>query len=168
MRNIVKIALTPFLPFLLLPGLAAAAGLDVNGVALGASERDVKRAFPLAYCKPLEWQSRAADRRCDDAKASFGGVDGRVTFYLLRDEVQAFDIRFDTRDLERLLPALKSRYGKPASESKDAAAKGGREIHKVLWESGKDRAVLVSQADKRRSQLTVSRGNFDEEIYKVR
>jgi hypothetical protein len=154
-------------PALLAVSLPAAAAYDMNGVKLGASEREVKKFFPLAYCKPLEWQSTAADRRCDDAKAIIGGVEGRITFYLRNDAVQAFDLRFDSKDLDRLLPGLKSRYGKPASETRDHA-KGGKEIYKALWEDGKDRAMLVSQADKKRSQLTVARGNFEEELYKVR
>jgi hypothetical protein len=149
--------------------LPAGAAYDANGVALGGSERDVKKGYPAAYCKPLEWTSPAADRRCDDAKASFGGVEGRITFYLRKDSVQAFDLRFDTKDLDRVMVVLKKRYGNPATETRDAfAGKDGKEIFKALWESGKDRALLVSQADKKRSQLTVSRGNFEEEIYKVR
>ena len=152
---------------LLALSLPAAAAYDINGVKLGASEREVRKLFPLAYCKPLEWQSTAADRRCDDAKAVVGGIEARITFYLRGDAVQAFDLRFESRDLERLLAGLKSRYGKPASETRDPG-RGGAEIYKALWEDGKDRAVLVSQADKKRSQLTVTRGNFDEELYKVR
>ena len=156
-----------FLPVLMAASLPAAAAFDMNGVKLGASEREVKKLFPLAYCKPLEWQSTAADRRCDDAKAVVGGVEGRITFYLRNDAVQAFDLRFDSKDLERLLPGLRSRYGKPASETRDEG-KGGSQIYKALWENGKDRAVLFSQADKKRSQLTVTRGNFEEELYRVK
>jgi hypothetical protein len=147
----------------------ANAAYDANGVALGASEREVKKSFPAAYCKPLEWKSDAADRRCDDAKVSFGGVTGRITFYLRKDAVQAFDLRFDSRDLDRLAGLLKSRYGKPVSETRDTFAnRDGRELYKALWENGKDRATLTSQAGKNRGQLTVSRGKFEEEIYRVR
>jgi len=149
----------------------AGAAYDANGVALGASENDIKKRFPSAYCKALEWASRAADRRCDDAKISFGGVEGRITFYLRKDAVQAFDVRFETRDLERLVAQLKARYGKPVSEVKDAVERQGkraREIYKALWESGADRAALTAELDKKRSALSVSRGNFDEEIYRVR
>lgn len=148
---------------------SAAAAYDANGVALGASEGDVKKAFPMAYCKPLEWSSPAADRRCDDAKASFAGVATRITFYLRKDAVQAFDLRFETRDVDKVVGLLKSRYGKPATEVRDTfTGKSGKETYKVLWESGKDRAALVSQVDRRRSQLTVTRGKFEEEIYRVR
>lgn len=158
------------LPIFLLLGFSSAkAAYDANGVALGASEREVKKAYPAAYCKPLEWKSEAADRRCDDAKVSFGGVPGRITFYLRRDAVQAFDLRFEARELERLVALLKSRYGKPVAETREAlAGRDGRELYKALWEAGKDRATLVSQAGKSRGQLTVSRGNFEEEIYRVR
>jgi hypothetical protein len=149
---------------------AAAAAYDANGVALGASEDDIKKRFPSAYCKPLEWASRGAERRCDDAKISFGGAEGRITFYLRKGAVQAFDVRFDTKDLERVTKQLKSRYGEPVSEVKEAVGPEGkvRELYKVLWESGADRAVLTAQMDKKRASLLVSRGNFDEEIYRVR
>src|SRR5688572_24599622 len=106
----------------------AEATFSANGVKLGASEKDVKRAFPSAYCKPLEWNTPAADRRCDDAKASFGGVEARITIYLLKDAVQAIDVRFDTRELARVTAAAKKLYGAPASETRDAfASKGGKE-----------------------------------------
>jgi hypothetical protein len=150
---------------------AAGAGYEANGVALGASEREVRSAFPSAYCKPLEWESRAADRRCDDARVSFGGVEGRITFYLRKDAVQAFDLRFDTRDVKRLMDVLRKTYGAPTAETKDAferRGKDGQEIFRARWEQGKDRAVLVAPMEKKRSQLSVSRGNFDEEIYRVR
>ena len=155
----------------LLAAAPAGAAYDANGVALGANETDIKKRFPSAYCKALEWASRAADRRCDDAKISFGGVEGRITFYLRKDAVQAFDVRFDTKDLERVLVQLRSRYGKPVSEVKDSIGgegKAPREIYKALWEDGKDRAVLTAQLDKKRATLLVSRGNFDDEIYRVR
>jgi len=150
---------------------AAGAGYEANGVALGASERDVRLAFPSAYCKPLEWESRAADRRCDDARVSFGGVEGRITFYLRKDAVQAFDLRFDTKDVKRLMEVLRKTYGAPAAETKDSferRGKDGKEIYRARWEQGKDRAVLVAPMETKRAQLSVSRGNFDEEIYRVR
>lgn len=157
------------LAFLMGFTLPVKAAYDANGVALGASEREVKKSFPAAYCKPLEWKSAAADRRCDDAKVSFGGVPGRITFYLRKDVVQAFDLRFSAGDLERLVGVLKKRYGKPVSETRDTfTSRDGRELYKALWEAGKDRATVVSQAGKSRGQLTVSRGNFEEEIYRVR
>jgi hypothetical protein len=148
----------------------AAAAYDANGVALGAGENDIKKRFPSVYCKALEWASRAADRRCDDAKISFGGAEGRITFYLKNGVVQAFDVRFDTKDLDRVATQLKSRYGKPVSEVKDSVGPEGkmRELYKVLWENSADRAVLTAQLDKKRATLLVSRGNFDEEIYRVR
>jgi hypothetical protein len=147
------------------------AAYDANGVPLGASEADIKKGFPSIYCKPLEWKSNASDRRCDDAKTSFGGIDSRITFYLNKGTVQAFDLRFDTKDLDKLAAILKKRYGKPASETKDSIERVGKppqETYKALWESGKDRAVLIVPMEKKKAQLTVSRGNWEEEIYKVR
>jgi hypothetical protein len=151
--------------------LPASAALDVKDIALGANERDVKLKFPSAHCKALEWQSKAADRRCDDSRVVFGGVEVQVTFYLRKDAVEAFDLRFDTKELDRFVAFLKARYGAPQSESKDKYERKGdsaRQVYKALWESGKERAVLTAQLEKRRASMLVSRGNFDEEIYRVR
>ena len=148
-----------------------AAVYDANGVALGGTEEEIKKRFPSAHCKPLEWQSKAADRRCDDAKISFFGAEGRITFYLRKDAVQAFDVRFQTKDLERVMSQLRQRYGAPASEVKDpigAKDKPVRDLYKALWESGGDHALLTAQLDKRIASLVVSRGDFDDEIYRVR
>ena len=151
--------------------LAVQAAYDANGVALGSPEREIRQHFPNAYCKALEWQSRAADRRCDDARISFGGVEARVTFYLRKDRVEAFDLRFDTKEIERVVGFLKERYGKPASEVRDTfedKGKNTRQVYKLLWEAKGERAVLYAQLDKRRASLLVSRGDFEEEIYRVR
>ena len=99
------------------------------------AEAEVKKHFPSANCKKLEWQSRAADRRCDDSRISFGGVEARITFYLRRDKVEAFDVRFDSRDLERFVAVVKQRYGAPASEQRDTLGdKKPRQVYKALWE----------------------------------
>ena len=162
-----KIALLPFL-WLALP---AAAAYDLNGVTLGAKESDVKRVLPSAHCKALEWKSKAADRRCDDSRVVFGGVEVRVTLYLRKDAVEAFDVRFDTGELDRFVGIVKSRYGKPASESRDSyAAKGKptRQVYKAAWEKDGERAILTAQLETRVAAMLVSRGDFDEEIYRVR
>ena len=140
-------------------------------MGLGGTEAQVKKAFPSALCKALEWTSRAADRRCDDSKISFGGAEARITFYLRKDVVQAFDVLFDTKDLDKVAAFVKSRYGKPLAEAREKIERQGkeaREVYKVRWEKGMDSAVLVSQAEKKRAQLTVAHGNFEEEIYRVR
>ena len=155
----------------LLVALPAAAAYDVKGVMLGAGEREIKRALPSAHCKALEWESRAADRRCDDSRVAFGGVEIKVTFYLKKDAVQAFDVRFDTKELERFVQFLKARYGAPQSESRDSferKGKSSRQVYKALWENSGQRAVLTAQLEKRRGSLLVSRGDFEEEIYRVR
>ncbi len=167
-RGFGKFVLTPFL---LLAPAAALAGYDVNGVELGAREVAVQKAFPSARCKPLEWESRAADRRCDDSRAVFGGVSLRVTFYLRKDAVQAFDLRFATGDVERFAEFLKSRYGVPVSETRDdieRKGKSARRTYKAVWERDGTRAVLTALFEKRTASLLVSRGNFEEEIYRVR
>lgn len=149
----------------------ANAAYDANGVALGAPESAVKARFPSAYCRPLEWTSLAADRRCDDSRASIGGVKARITFYLRQDAVEAFDVRFDTRDLERLLEVLRKSYGKPASEGREKLEREGkpaREFYRARWEERGAQAVLSAELEKRRAALLVYRGNFEEEIYRVR
>jgi hypothetical protein len=146
----------------------AAWAFDANGVKLGDREKDVRRAFQSAHCKALEWESRAADRRCDDAKVAIAGTTVRATFYIKNDIVQAFDLRFHSRDAEQMAKHLKTRWGEPVSESNDGSSeKGGRKVYKVLWEAGRDRAVLVSQSQSRRASVLASRGNFDEEIYRL-
>jgi hypothetical protein len=150
---------------------APALAYDANGVALGAHESEVKKKFPSIHCKELEWKSLAAERRCDDSKVVFGGAEVRITFYLRKDAVQAFDVRFDARDTERIAAFAKARYGAPVSETRDnieIPGKAARQIYKLLWEKGDERAVLVAQPDRRRGTLSVSRGKFDEEIYRLR
>ena len=117
-----------FLAAMLLFQAPALAALDIKEIALGAKERDIKRAFPSAHCRPLQWESKAADRRCDDSRVAFGGVEVQVTFYLKKDAVEAFDVRFDTRELERFVDFLKSRYGTPVTETRDTFRRkdGGR------------------------------------------
>jgi len=161
---------------LLILAAGGAMAYDLNGVALGGSEIEVKKKFPSARCQALEWKSRAADRRCDDAKIVFaGGVAGRVTFYLKADVIQAFDVRFETRELERAVAFLKKQYGAPLAEAHDTLEskdKKPRKFYKARWEraagGGREHVVLISELDKSRSSFLASRGDFEEEIYKVR
>src|SRR4051794_31120368 len=102
-----------YLPLCLLLAATPALAFDLNGVGLGARELDIRKAFPSAHCKPLEWKTDAADRRCDDARAAFVGIPTRLTFYLRADAVQGFDLRFESKDLERVKTLLKSRWGAP-------------------------------------------------------
>ena len=150
--------LTPFILFFV--GSAAAA-YDINDVPLGASEKQIKQRFPHANCRALEWPSRAAERRCDDSRITFAGVEASVTFYLKRDAVEGFDVRFDQRELERVIKFMRPRYGEPAEEAAGPPLK-------VLWKQKNERAVLTSEQGRRRASLLVSRGTFEEEIYKVR
>jgi hypothetical protein len=162
-----KLTLTLF--FVALP--LAAAAYEVNGVRLGGRELDVKKAYPSAHCKPLEWKSNAADRRCDDAQVSLGGVQARFTAYLKNDAIQAFDLRFDQKDLERAKATLVSLWGAPLSETTETFAqkdKPDRKVLKMRWEKGADRAILSAQLEKKRVSVEVSRGSFAEEIHRVR
>lgn len=150
---------------------AAARAFDVNGVALGAHEAEVRKAFPSAFCKALEWASRAADRRCDDARISFAGVSARLTFYLKADAVQAFDLRFDSSQRDTVAAQLKSRWGAPASEATESFSRrdgSERRIYKLRWVKGRDQALLTAPLEHTRATLSAARGNFDEEIYRVR
>lgn len=149
---------------------APAWGYDVNGVTLGASESDIRARFPSARCKPLEWKSDAAERRCDDARIDFGGAPARITFFLKSDAIQAFDVRFDAEHFERVVQYLRQRYGKPSSEARERIERRRetRELHKIRWEEGPDRAVLTSQLKRRRVDLNVWRGDFDVEIYRIK
>jgi hypothetical protein len=149
----------------------AALGFDANGVKLGDREAAVKAAFPEAYCKPLEWQSDAADRRCDDARIVFAGVPARITFYLKGDAVQAFDVRFQKGEFESVAAKLKSRYGKPVSEGRETVRrrdKPAQEIYRVRWRKDKERATYSARPGERRSELLAWRGDFDTEIYRVK
>jgi len=154
---------------LALPGAALA--FDANGVKLGANEAAVKAAFPEAYCKPLEWKSDAADRRCDNSRISFAGLPARITFYLKGGAVQAFDVRFQTADQKAVAGTLKARYGKPAFEGREMVRrrnKPAQEVYRLRWRKGNDRATYSARAGEKRSELLVWRGNFDVEIYRVK
>src|SRR3954469_4213411 len=146
--------------FIFLVALPALAAYDVNEVSLGADEQAVKARFPHAHCRPLEWPSKAADRRCDDSRVTVGGIDGSVTFYLRRDAVEGVDLRFDKGNVEPLRKFLAGRYGKPTLV--DA---GGV---KAEWKARGERARISVEKGPRRASLLVWRGTFEEEIYKVR
>ena len=155
---------------LFLPALAFGA-FDANGVVLGDNELAIKKVFPGIHCKALEWKSDAADRRCDDAKIPFGGVEARVTFYLKADVIRGFDVRFDTSNLTPVADYLKRRYGKPLSEAREKIVRKNKEeceVFKILWEAGQDKAMLSALSTGKRGSLSVSRGNFDNEIYRVK
>lgn len=144
---------------------------DLNGIAIGGKEIDVKKAMPATNCKALEWKSDAADRRCDDARVPVGGVETRTTVFLKAGVIQAFDVRFDIKDLERMKAHLKARWGAPLAEATDVIARRDakdRQVFKMRWEKGEERAVLVAQLEKKRVSLEVSRGNFPVEIYRVK
>ena len=155
---------------ILLLAAAPAWGFDANGVALGASEAEVRKAFPAAKCKPMDWKTDAAERRCDAPPFQFGGAEARITFFLKQDAVQAFDVRFEDKDLRAVLEHLRQHYGRPDAEGHETFRRRGdaRSIFKVRWEKGQDRAVLSSMAGRRRVDLNAWRGDFDTEIYRIK
>jgi len=161
-RAIFKIALTPFLLLTLSP--LAAAGYDVNDVQLGATEKEIKQHFPHANCRALEWPSRAAARRCDDSRIIFAGVDASVTFYLRKNALEGVDVRFDHRDVQGIVKYLRERYGAPAFEGPGPVIARWEEKRKDKAQQ----AVITSEKGRRRASLLVSRGTFQDEIYKVR
>ncbi len=78
-------------------------------------------------------------------------------------------MRFDSGNLNPVADFLKRRYGKPVSEAREKIVRKGkeeREVFKILWEQGADKALLTSLSTGKRAALSVSRGDFDEEIYR--
>lgn len=133
---------------------------------LGANERDIRQRFPNAHCRALEWPSRAAERRCDDSRIMFGGVDASVTFYLKRELIEGFDVRFEHRDIATVLRFLEDRYGKPLAEPPAPVTPSAPVA--IEWKAGDQHARLTSEPGRRRASVFVWRGAFEEEIYKVR
>jgi hypothetical protein len=140
-----------------LPALAA---YDLNDVALGATEAQVMSHFPHAHCRPLEWPSRAADRRCDESRVKIGGMDASVTFYLKSNIVEGFDLRFDAPNVVPVRKLLSQRYGEPIVVDKGDV--------KAEWKSNGERARITTEQGRRRASLLVWRGAFEEELYKIR
>jgi len=137
----------------------ALAAYDVNEVRLGATEAQVKERFPHVNCRALEWRSAAADRRCDDSRIQLGGIDAGVTFYLRRNAVQGYDVRFHTGDWQRVAQHLRTRLGAPAVE--------GGPTGPLEWKNDAERARLSADREGRRATLSVWRGDFDEKLYKI-
>jgi len=167
------VRLAPILALPLLFAAASARAFDANGVVLGASEADVHKVFPSAHCKPLEWKSAAAERRCDDAQVVLAGAPARITLYLKSDRVQAFDVRFDERDLARVVESLKARYGAPLAETHERIERRGGERSVVdvaaspLFgdaDAAPDGVVIVLRdrsAERRLEQLEAERERFE-------
>ena len=155
LRN--KWGLTPFIFLVTFPAFAA---YDLNDVRLGVSEGELKSHFPHANCRPLEWPTRAADRRCDDSRVSLGGMSASVTFYLKNDALEGFDLRFDAPNLVPVRKLLTERYGPPAIVDKGDV--------KAEWKSNGERARIRAEHGRRRASLLVWRGAFDDELYKIR
>jgi hypothetical protein len=64
---------------------------------------------------------------------------------------------------------LKNRYGAPASEKREKLEKRREsDLYRLHWQKDGERAVLTAQTDKRRGFFTVSRGDFEEQIYRLR
>jgi hypothetical protein len=155
-----KWGLTPFISSLLLLFALPAFAYDVNELKLGASEKEVLKRFPGAHCRPLEWPTNAADRRCDDSRIKVANLEGSVTFYLLRDAVEGFDLRFEKDVLPAMGKHFLDRYGKPVIQNKEDIV--------YEWKAGDEHARLTSEKGRRRASLFVWRGTFETEIYRVK
>ena len=159
-----------FFLLIFLPALPALA-YDIKGMRIGGKEIDVKKVMPSAHCKPLEWKSEAADRRCDDAKLSLGGAEARITVFLKADSIQAFSLSFDVKELDRVKAYLRGQWGAPLAEVTETIArkdKPDRKVFRMRWEQDAEYAVIVGQLEKKRATLDISRGGFAEEIYRIR
>jgi hypothetical protein len=98
-------------------------------------------------------------------------VKTRITVYLKADVIQAFDLRCEMKELERMKKALQGRWGAPLAEVTETFAKKDkpdRKVYKVRWEKGADLAILTAQLDKKGVSVEVSRGNFPHEIYRIK
>jgi hypothetical protein len=95
-----------------------------------------------------------------------------VTFYLKAGVIQAFDLRFDIKDLDKVKAHLRARWGAPLAETTEVIAKRDskedRKVFKMRWEKGADHALLSAQLEKKRANVEVGRGNFFDEVYKVK
>jgi hypothetical protein len=141
---------------------SAHAALEIEGLALGASEKAVQQRLPNAHCQPLQWESGAADRRCDDSRAKLAGVEVRITVYLKADAAEAFDVRFDSRYAARFEKLAGERF------ASQPVRKEAEKVSTLQWRSGDAQALLSRQHGQRRASLLVWRGAFYDEIYRVR
>jgi hypothetical protein len=151
-----KWGLSPFI-FLAL-ALPARAAFDANEITLGATEKQIRQRYPQANCRPLEWPTHAADRRCDDSRVRLDNINAAVTFYLKKDSVEGFDVRFEKSAEPAMRKFLLARYGTPVTETEAT----------VEWKARGERARLTVEESRRRASLFVWRGTFEDEIYKVR
>lgn len=141
---------------------SAHAALDLDGLVLGASEKAIQQRLPNAHCQPLQWESRAADRRCDDSHAKLAGIDVRVTVYLKAGAAEAFDVRFESRYAARIEKLASERF------ASQPVRKDGEKVSTLEWRSGAAQVLLSMQHGQRRASLLVWRGAFYDEIYRVR
>jgi len=73
---------------------------------------------PLQAARIRKRGGRAPLRR---RQAVFAGMETRITFYLKKDAVVAFDVRFDVKFTEKMASTLRGRYGKPSTEQRAAS-----------------------------------------------
>ncbi|HUQ73252.1 MAG TPA: hypothetical protein VM183_00895 [Burkholderiales bacterium] len=131
----------------------------MNDITLGATENQIRRQYPQANCRPLEWPTHAADRRCDDSRINLANLNAAVTFYLKKDSVEGFDVRFEKSVAPAMRKFLLERYGKPLPGATEST---------VEWKANGEHARLTVEDSRRRASLFVWRGTFEDEIYKVR
>ena len=122
------------------------------------ARRSSGRAAPPTGAATTRASRSAASRRASPSTCS-------------RDAVQAFDVRFDTRELERFvdLPqAALRRAGEREARHARRRRKPGARSTRCCGRGKGERAVLTRSSTSAARSLLVSRGDFEEEIYKVR
>ncbi len=87
-------------------------------------------------------------------------LEASVTFYLRKDSVEGFDLRFEKAVLPVMSKHFLDRYGKPVIENKEDIV--------YEWKAADERARLTSEKGRRRASLLVWRGTFEQEIYKIK
>jgi hypothetical protein len=85
----------------------AAAPADINGVAFGASEKDLRQVFPHAQCA-----HSGGDHSCA-VVANYLSAKGTINYHLRNDRVVSVDIIFSPDDFDRVAKSMTERFGKP-------------------------------------------------------
>ena len=90
-----------------------------------------------------------------------GGVrDDTVERWVTEARDAYLDQCHELREMQRSGLVLRTRYGAPVAE--------GPEPIRAEWKNKAERAVLTAEQGRRRASLLVSRGTFEEDLYKVR
>ncbi len=89
----------------------AASSTDINGIALGTSEKGIKQVFPNAQCATPDIKS-TGDRFCT-ANTTYEGAKSTITYYLYGDRIERAYITFSPDDFDRVIENITERFGRP-------------------------------------------------------